>query len=498
MSTSASARLGAVPRLALAILLGLAASSCAVGPDFRRPAPPSADDWARASGVSRLEADGTGQIIAAGAVPDPTWWRLFGSPALDDLVASGLKNSPTLAAARATLDQSREQARAGAGMFLPVLSGSAGGERERLAPLRNGVATPPSTFSLYTLTGAVNYELDVFGGLRRNLEALTAAADRQRYAMAGARLALTGNIVDAAIAQAAYAEQARALEDITRLEAAQLDAETTRATAGAGAWSDVMTARQILAADRETLALTRQRREAAGALLTTLLGREATGRAADGPTLAELRVPEAAPLSLPSQIVRLRPDILQAEAALHEASARVGVATAAMFPSVNITGDYGATSLSLGKLGDPQGVFWGVGPTIEAPVFQGGALVHARRAAAAGLRAARANYRATVLSALEQVSDSIDALDADAEVARASRGASDAATQNQAFGEANLRAGVIADLDAMGLRIAADRAALGLAAARAQRLQDVVALYLACGGGWDGHDPDPPSAGSAK
>jgi len=447
------------------------------------------DGYGAASAVTRLEGDGAAQVIEPGRPVDAAWWRLFGSPRLNDLVSAGLEGSPTLTAARAALAESQDQGRAGAGVFFPQLSGEADAERERFAPVEQGVSGKPATFGLYTLTGRVSYALDLFGGERRSVEALVAAADRQRYAAGAAYLALTGNIVDAAIARAGYADQAAALDDIVRLDGARRDGLNAQFRAGYGAWSNVLAAQQQLDADRQTLAVTVQRQAASMTLLQSLLGRETGTPAPAAPALADLTIPPDAPVSLPAQVVRERPDILQAQAALHQASAQVGVATAALFPSIDITGNFGAASLSLGKLGSPDGVFWGIGPSIKAPIFTGGALWYGRKAAQQDFLQVQSTYRQTVLSALEQVADSLKALDADAAVSAASRDAADAAQGDVILARANREAGVIADDDAMGLEIQADRARLILIAARSQRLQDVVALYLASGGGWSVSQP---------
>jgi NodT family efflux transporter outer membrane factor (OMF) lipoprotein len=471
-----------------AVLSCLLAGACAVGPDFTRPAAPRLERYAAQPGAARLEADGQAQAVELGRPTDPVWWRLFGSPKLDDLVAAGLGNSPTLASAREALQQSRDQARGGAGVFFPSLNGSLDTAREHSTPLLLGQSGPGSTFSLYTLTGAVSYAVDLFGGERRGVEALNAAADRQRYAVGSAYLLLTGAIVDAAIARAGYAGQADTLDGVVRLDSAQRDILAAEYKAGVVAWSAVLAVEQQLDADRQSLASIRQRQAASTTLLKTLIGRENAEDAPPAPALDELTVPADAPVALPSQLVRQRPDILQAEASLHQASAQVGVATAALFPSISITGDYGAANTSLARLASPAGRFWSIGPTLDAPIFRGGALWFGRKAAQAAYRAAAADYRQTVLAALEQVADSLKALDADADIAGASRGAFDAASLNHALSDANLKAGVVADYDAMTAEIEADRARLGLIAARSQRLQDVVALYLASGGGWNGQD----------
>jgi len=461
------------------------AGGCAVGPNFSRPSPPQLDRYAPEPGPSRTGPAGAAPTIGFGRSPDAQWWRLFGSPALNALVDAGLTSSPTLEAARQALQQSQYQARAGAGVFFPSVSGSFGAASERTSPLRAGApGAAASTFSLYTLAGAVNYAVDLFGGERRSVEALNAAAEQQRYAEGSAYLLLTGNIVDTAIARAGYADEARTLGDIARLDGEQRDILSAEFKAGHVAWSSVLDAEQQLATDRQSLAVAEQRDSTAVTLLQTLVGREQAATRPAAPDLDGLSVPPDAPVSLPSALVRQRPDILEAEAALHQASANIGVATAAMFPSISITGNYGAASLSLAQLASPAGRFWSVGPSVNVPIFEGGALWFGRKAAVAAYHKAEADYRQTVLAALEQVADQLNALDTDAQVSDATGQGYEAAEVQAELADANRRAGVIADFDAMTAQIQADRSRIVLNAAKTQRLQDVVALYLASGGGW--------------
>jgi NodT family efflux transporter outer membrane factor (OMF) lipoprotein len=471
------------------ILTCLLAAGCAVGPNFTRPRPPTLDRYPDQSVPARLGADGSAQSVELGRATDPAWWRLFESPALDDLVAAGLQSSPTLASARQALEQSRDQARAGAGVFFPSVAAAASAVRERTSLVELGQRGGGSTFTLYTPTGAVSYALDLFGGERRQVEALNAQADYQRHAVGAAYLLLTGNIVDAAVARAGYADEVATLADIVELDQAQRDILKAEYDAGTAAWSAELAAEQQLDADEQNLALGRQRLAASVTLLQTLVGREPAEAAPAPPALDDLKIPSDAPVSLPSQVVHERPDILEAEANLHQASAQVGVATAALFPSISITGDYGAASTSLASLASPMGRFWSIGPTIDVPIFRGGALWYGRKAAQAAFAKSAADYRQTVLAALEQVADSVKALDADADIAQASRRSLDAAALNGKLSDANRASGLIADFDAMTADIATDRARLTLIAAKSQRLQDVVALYVACGGGWTGREP---------
>jgi len=471
-------------------------SACAVGPNFRSPAPPATNHYG-ASDAEMLSADGATQTVEPGGAVDPAWWRLFGSPALDALVTDGLKHSPTLVSARAALGASGAQARAGAGVFFPSVSGSFAATRERIAPAQFDQSGPGSTFSLYTLAGSVGYALDLFGGERRAYEALRAQATYQRHALGAARLLLTGNIVDAAIAHAGYADEAATLADIVHLDQDLRDIAQAQFKSGQAAWSAVLLAEQQLDADRQSLTQVDQKLAASTTLLGTLTGREPAEALPPLPVLDELRVPAAAPVSLPSRLVRQRPDILEAEATMHEASAQVGVATAALFPSIDISGDYGATSTALSRLAGPAARFWSIGPSVDVPIFRGGALWFGRKAAQQTLLETQAGYRQTVLTALEQVADQLEALDVDAANARAGRAAFDAARENQTLASANLTAGVIAGADAMAIQSQALRERLVLIAVRTQRLQDVVGLYIACGGGWTGHEEDAPAEAAA-
>ncbi len=478
MSTSANSMRFAGLLAGCAVLGG-----CVVGPNFSRPAPPALNAYPAAI-MPVKPADGVAQTIAPGVAIDPAWWRSFGSSALDDLVDAGLKGSPTLVSATAALQQSRALARQGAGVFYPQVNADAAATREHTNPALLGDAGSGSTYSLYTVSGSVSYALDLFGGERRSVEARDAQADYQRNAVGAARLLLTGSIVNAAIARAGYADNLAVLADIVRMDSAQRDILTARYQSGYGAWADVLVAEQQLADDRASLATIRQRLAAATTLLSQLMGREPAAAIPPPPALAELVLPADVPVSLPSQLVRQRPDILEAEATLHQTSAQIGVATAAMYPSISLTGSYGSASTALSRLAGPAGAFWSVGPSIDIPIFHGGALLNARRAAQSANARALADYRQTVLVALEQTADCLQALDVDAEIAAASRSAFDAADGNRALGAANLSGGIIAEFDAMTLDIVADRAGLVRAGARAQRLQDVVALDVASGGGW--------------
>lgn len=460
---------------------------CAAGPDFKRPESPAATHYA--AGADPATAAGNGiaaQRFAAGADLPGDWWRLFESPELDALVAAGLAHSPTLEAARATLAQSEENLRAGRGVFFPELDIGASFARQQISPLRfgPGAAAAAPVFGLYTLSVGVGYALDVFGTQRRGVEGLAAEVDAGRAAARAAMLSLVGNIINTAIAEAAYREQGEALQRLLILQRQQLALLRTQAESGLVGDAAVVALEAQLAANEAVLPTLRQRRSAAADLLATLTGQLPADAALPPLTLASLRLPATLPLSVPSALVRHRPDILAAEAELHYASAQIGVASAALYPSITLGGNYGANNDSLRRLRDPAGRFWSFGPSVDLPLFQGGAGVARKQAAVEAYAAALARYRQTVLAAFAQVADTLQALTHDAELAQARQRAYDLAQEQLALTRASRDAGLVADADWLVAQQQLESARLSLVDATAQRHQDSAALFVALGGGW--------------
>lgn len=469
---------------AVAALAGCAA----VGPNFKTPSAPRADRWDLGGGTLELRADGAAQTIELARPTDSHWWTYFGSSALDGLVAKGLSDSPTLEAAHATLKAAHYAARAGAGAFLPGFAAAATATHYRSAPARFGFHGTAYDYDLYTLDGGVGYAIDLFGGGRRQAEALQAGEQSRRQAMGSAYLLLTGSIVQAAIARAGYAAEVATAEDIVRRETARRDVASAQVAAGHLAAAGALDTDQRLAAAREDLNLAQDRLRLSEGLLRKLLGLEPAEPLPALPALNDIKTPRHTPVSLPSQLVRQRPDILQAEADLHRASADVGVATAALFPSINLTGNYGAAAFALTQIGGINGRFWSLGPTLDIPVLSDGSRWFVRKQAQSAYQAALADYRATVLSALQQTSSAIGELYTDADAATNARAIYEAARAKAEVAQARSKAGLISADEVISAEIDADRARLALIGARSKRLQDVVELYLACGGGWTAAD----------
>jgi len=459
--------------------------ACAVGPDFVRPTPPAANRYTREQSVAGTSAaDGQAQIYAPGAALAADWWRLFKSAPLDAMVKQAVANSPTLEAAEASLRQSQDNLRAGYGVFFPQIDAGLSGGRQRTAPLQQGVQAPGSIFNLITLGATISYALDVFGGERRTIEALRSQVSYQRYLGKAAYLALTANVVNTSIARAAYAAQIRATERLITLEQQQLAATEAQVRAGTSPYSNVLSMRSLIAANQALLAPLQQKLSQSEHLLATLQGVLPSEARLPDIDISGFSLPLDLPVSLPSELVRQRPDILSAEAQMHVASANIGVATAAMFPSFSLTGTYGAAGNSLGNLWAGNGRFWSIGPAVTIPLFHGGTLWFNRKAAIDAYDVSQANYRQTVLAAFAQVADSLQALEHDANALQAQVDAQRAAGEALDMLQVNYRAGMAAYLDVLTADVQFHMATIAYLQAVAQRHQDTVALFAALGGGW--------------
>ncbi len=458
---------------------------CAVGPDFVRPEPPQVKHYTSGAEPSAtIPADGQAQHFEEGAKIAADWWRLFNSSRIDAVIKEAIANNPNIQAAQASLRQSQDNLRAGYGVFFPQVDAGFDATRQKSSLSRFGEGPKSSIFNLYTLQASVSYALDVFGGERRTVEDLQAQVDFQRYAFLGTYLALSGNIVNTLIAQAAYSEQIKATDQIISSEREQVGIAESQVQAGTVPYLNVLSLRSQLAAAEATLPPLRQKLSQADHLLATLAGRAPAEWTLPRIDLADITLPANLPLSLPSEMVRQRPDILAAEAQLHSASANIGVATAAMFPSFTLSGAYGWSNNSLSTLVKNTSSIWNLGADVVAPIFQGGTLWFKRKAAIEAHNQSLANYRQTVLSGLAQVADTLRALENDAEAVKSQSEALSTAEETVRLLQANYQSGTASYLQMLVSDAQYSQAKVGYLQALAQRLQDTVALFVALGGGW--------------
>jgi NodT family efflux transporter outer membrane factor (OMF) lipoprotein len=470
---------------ALIGLLCAALAGCAVGPNFARPVEPRAAHYLP-GGERRttVKSQGVAQQFTPGAQVTGDWWRLFDNRRLEDILAQALAANPGLAAAQASLRASEYSLRSGYGIFFPQTEAAARGTRERLSPLTLGEKAPASIFNLFTLSASASYALDIFGGERRQIEALGAEVDEQRATERATYVTLLANVVNTVIARAGYSAEIDATQQLIRLQREQVRLAQVQYRAGTQPYADVLSLRSQLATYEGTIPSLEQKLDQADDLLAALVGHSSADWSPPPIALRDLKLPGNLPVSLPSALVRQRPDILLAEAAAHAASANVGVATAALLPSVTLDGAYSANSLATRQLFAVQGRAWSFGAGVTAPLFEGGTLWYERKAAAASYQQTMALYRQTVLAAFEQVADTLRALDHDAAALRADDEALRTARQALHLEQVNYAAGLVTYLNVLNADVQYHQAAITDLQAVAQRYQDTVALYVALGGGW--------------
>ncbi|RQZ13693.1 ABC transporter permease [Burkholderia sp. Bp9031] len=471
---------------AVALLAG-----CAVGPDFRAPDPPATQQYTRDAAPATTAAAGgpagDAQTFASSAHTLQRWWTQFGSEPLDRLVDTAWHNSPTLAEARARLDEARQNhaAQAGATM-LPRVDANLSATREQVDIAAFGLPANvpnPGPFTLYDASVSVSYALDVFGGNRRALEALRAQVDYQAYTLDAARLTLAGNVVATAILRASLAQQVQLTRQLVDAQARQLRIVEARFAAGGVSRADVHAQRALLAQTQASLPPLAARYAQAGHRLAILLGAPPSGDALPELALDALALPRTLPVALPSTLARERPDIRAAEAVLHQASANVGVATANLYPRFSISAGIGSERTRIADIVSGLNV-WNVGLGLTQPLFHGGELRARKRAAEAAYAAAFASYRETVLLALQQVADAMRAVEHDAaELQARDTAAQQAAASNAIAGDRYATGGIslfnLLDTQRQALQTALDRTR-----AQADRLADTAALFQALAGNW--------------
>jgi NodT family efflux transporter outer membrane factor (OMF) lipoprotein len=472
-----------------ATMLALLLAGCAVGPDFKRPDAPAVSGYtpeplAPETSAAGDVVGGEAQHFAVGQdIPDE-WWTLFHSDALNTLVTEALKSNPDLAAAQAALIQARETAKAQTGVFFPQVDASFQHEREKANGLAFGLPGETGIFSVNTAQLNVSYTVDVFGGERRQLESAEAQAEYQRFQLEAAYLTLTSNVVAAAVTEASLRAQIAATEDIIAAEQKQLDLLNQQFQLGGVAKSAVLAEAATLAQLRATLPPLQKQLAQQRNRIAALAGRFPSQETTQKFDLASLALPLELPVSLPSRLVEQRPDVQAASAQLHEASANIGVATANMLPQFPITGDIGSTAAMVGGLFAGGTGVWAIAAGVTQPIFHGGTLLHQKRAAEAAYDEAAAQYRSTVLTAFQNVADSLRALQADAAALQASADAARAAADSYALACDQFRLGAVSYLSLLDSQRTDQQARIALAQAQGNRYADTAALFQALGGGW--------------
>jgi len=480
---------------ALALLL---TTGCVVGPRFKKPVAPDVSGYTPAPITTTSStpnvAGGEGQHLLEGHDIPGEWWSLFHSKPLNDLIERSLKANPDLKAAQAALIVARENMLAQRGAYYPIVTGGFSATRAKssadLSPVTN---TSALNYSLYTPEVSVSFVPDVFGLNRRTVESLQAQEQQARFALAATHITLSSNVAAGAIQEASLRGQVDATRELIDINTKMLQILREQYAKGYADALDVAAQESQLAQVVATLPpllkqLAQQRDQ-----LAALAGGFPNQDLAEKFELSSLQLPQELPLSLPSQLVEQRPDVLQAEENLHSASAQIGIARANRLPSFALTADAGSMAVVFSRMFSGGTGFWDLGTSVTQPIFDGGTLMHRERASRAAYTEADEQYRSTVLTAFQNVADTLNALQQDADALKAAAAAKDAAKVTLDLTKKQLEAGYANYLALLSAEQAYQQALINLVQAQSSRYADTAALFQALGGGW-WNRPDIPKS----
>ncbi|MGU3340203.1 efflux transporter outer membrane subunit [Methylobacterium mesophilicum] len=499
--------------LAAAVSLSaLSLSACAVGPNFVPPEAPPVGRYTReplqnpsaADNIRTRQGGSADQSFVSGADIPGQWWTLFHSKALNQLVEQALANNPTLEAAQASLRIAQQNVLAQKGTLYPSLTATPQAQGilapglDLQSPLNN---ESRYLYSLSTPQAVVAYNPDVFGGNRRQIESLEATTENQRFQLEAAYLSLTGNVVAAAIQEAALRAQIDATRKVIQAQTEVLQLFNKQLSLGQIAGADVVQQQAALALSQQLLPPLEKQLAQQRNLLTALAGRLPSDEIAETFQLSALRLPTKLPVSLPSRLVQQRPDVKAAEALVQQASASVGVAVANRLPQFSLTATGGSSAVRLAQVANPGAAFFTIIGQATAPIFDAGTLFRRQRAAEETLTQAQAQYKATVITAFQNVADALRALQADAKAVAAADAAVSATNQSLGLIRKQYTAGAVTSTQVLIAQQGYLSALVTSAAARATQYGDSAALFVALGGGWWNRNdvaPPPPETDPLK
>lgn len=463
--------------------------SCAVGPNYKKPPAPQVGGYTPApptttSNTTSISGGEAQQFIPGRDIPGD-WWTLFQSKPLSDLIERSLKANPNIKAAQAALVVARENVFAQRGAYYPFVGTSFSASRQKTSSeISPTTASGALNFSLYTPQVSVSFVPDVFGLNRRTVEALGAQEQQARFALAATHITLSSNVAAAAIQEASLREQIEATHQLIKINTDMVQVLRNQYARGYVSKLDLAAQESQLAQVAATLPPLEKQLAQQRDLLAALAGGFPNQEIPEKFELATLHLPQEIPLSLPSRLVEQRPDVRQAEENLHFANAQIGIARANRLPSFALTGDAGSMALAFSRIFNSGTGFWDIGAGATQSIFQGGTLRHRERAARAAYEQASEEYRATVLTAFQNVADSLNALQQDADALKTAAAAKDAASVTLDLAQKQFGAGYANYLALLNAEQTYQQALINLAQARANRYADTAALFQALGGGW--------------
>jgi len=473
----------------LSSILLLFLAGCTVGPRYARPSAPTPapDAWKTQPPWQ--------QAAPKDAIPKGTWWQVFQDPALDAYEQQLLQANQSLMAARDRLNQARSLARVATADYFPQVAADPSIVRERGSgnrPLNgasgivaNGVLLParPYTQSVYTIPFSVSYEPDLFGGVRRNVEAANASLQSTTADLGNVQLVLTAELAADYFTLRELDAEYQVVEESVGYQRKALDLLNQRHSGGIASGLEVAQQATLLDSTLSQAALVQQSRAQYEHAIAVLVGQPASGFSV--PVAPLKTAPPAVPLGIPSDVLERRPDIASYERDMAYANARVGLARTAFYPHVTLSGAGGLQSTAITSLFNAPSFFWSLGADALQPILQGGRNRANLAAAQAAYDESVANYRQTVLTAFQQVEDGISnlsmlsqALSTQAAAVEDARKALEIANNRYVGGVTNYLDVITAQTAFLNNR-RLETQLLG------QQLVSSVYLVKALGGGWD-------------
>jgi NodT family efflux transporter outer membrane factor (OMF) lipoprotein len=458
----------------------LAVAGCAVGPDYKRPAPDLPVAW-------KLDAPWRTGAPADGA-DKGAWWQAFGDAQLDALEQRALADSPTLAIAAARLAQARATVTATSASLFPTLSLTSRDARGRISANRPLSSYGSQNFSTvqndFNLGFTASYEVDLAGRVSRSVEGVRASAEQSAADLANTRLVVSAELASDWFSLVTLDASLDVLDRSIALQRKALGFVNSRHDLGAGTGLEVAQQQALLDNTLTQVDVQKRQRAQFEHAIATLVG-------APAPTFALPAVkrdlqPPAIPVGVPSDLLQRRPDVASAERAMAVANAQIGVATAAFYPSVILGPSLGEESRMLSTLFDAPSLVWSIGVSATQALFDAGRTRANVDFAKAGYDASVATYRRTVLTAMQEVEDgitgvaSLDRATAQAQVAVAS------AQRVLDMSTARYEGGVATYLDVITAQQSLLTVQLQAAQLAGQRQLVATGLVKALGGGWNG------------
>ncbi|CAG9210453.1 Outer membrane protein [Paraburkholderia sabiae] len=466
--------------------------ACTVGPDYKRPLTDAPPTW---------QTDSYWRLAQPSHAPlAPEWWKTFGDATLEQLETQALAQNQTLVAASAHYAQARATLANTRAQLIPEVDLSASAARERVSknrPVTNYAVPNQSTVQNNLQLGpTINYDVDLFGRIRRDVEGAQASAEQSRDDLANARLVLTTDLATDYFSLRELDAEIDVLNRSVQLQQKALDYVTTEHDLGSVSGLDVLQQKSLLDQTRVQAQLLVTQREQFEHAIAALVAVPAPQFSIE-PKVAEYPVPSI-PLGLPSDLLQRRPDIASAERAMASANAQIGVAKAAFFPSLTLTPGIGWQSTEFANLLSAPSLMWSLGAALSQVVFDGGRRAANVDFANEGYQAAQANYRQAVLTAFQQVQDGITGLSVLDRAASQSHDAVADAQRLLSLANDRYSGGLVAYLDVITAQqslLTSERQDVQI---HGQQMTTSVALVKALGGGWDAQEVDTQHDAAAK